>query len=87
MCDESEILRTTMKLTGDQREAVKTWRKGLHHSIVSGLPFTSNEEPLPTGLAEWHGGSYLVCESKNDAVIDFILTATKELANGTKTGV
>lgn len=67
-------------LTDDQRAAIRTWRKGLRHSIVSGLPFTDNDELMATGLSEWHGGSYLVCESKIEPVLDFILSAAHAAA-------
>lgn len=69
-----------MKLTADQIEAVKTWRKGHYQAIVSDLPFALNDRPLNEGSARHHGGAYFVGHGMGDSVRDFLLAAAKAVA-------
>lgn len=72
-----------MKLTGHQIEAVKTWRRGRNRMIVADLPFIGGDEPMDDRLQAKYGGKYHVAGYVDDAAMDFILAATKEMANGT----
>lgn len=71
-----------MKLTDQQRAAVKTWRaaKEVPGSIVSDLPFSSAERPLNEESAKLFGGKFFVAENMGGSIMRFILAATKAAA-------
>ena len=73
-----------MKLTDQQRAAVKTWRKGLNGSILGYLPFTETDKPMDSESQAAFGGKYEVAAYLSDPVMDFILAATHAAAEGTE---